>query len=114
MPSTEPAKQPQNLPLITCIALCGMAPLAGLSVSGIAPLMPQISAEFANTPNADVLVRLMMSGLSAATIIGALGTGVMAARVGTTRLLLLLHWPAVIRAPPLCRCRCWMLLPSRW
>jgi len=87
MAATQPDRQAQNLPLATCIALCGMAPLAGLSVSGIAPVMPQITAEFADTPNADVLVRLMMSGLSAATIVGALGAGVMASRLGTARLL---------------------------
>lgn len=80
----------RNLPLITLIALCGMAPLAGLAVSGIAPIMPQITAEFADTPNAGLLVRMMMSGLSAATILGALASGFMASRVGQARLLSLL------------------------
>lgn len=80
----------RNLSLITLIALCGMAPITGLAVTGIAPVLPQITAEFADTPNAGLLVRMMMSGLSAATILGALASGFMASRVGQARLLSLM------------------------
>ncbi|MDG2002392.1 MAG: MFS transporter [Novosphingobium sp.] len=90
MATAKPQPGGDHLPLITLIALCGMAPLSGLAVSGIAPIMPMITAEFADNPNAGILVRLMMSGLSAATILGALASGVMASRIGQLRLLLLL------------------------
>jgi MFS family permease len=90
MAAGKPESDPQHLPLIALITLCGMAPLAGLAVGGIAPVMPMITAEFSDNPNAGLLVRMMMSGLSAATIIGALASGVMASRVGQLRLLLLL------------------------
>lgn len=90
MATAKPQAGSQHLPLITLIALCGMAPISGLAVAGIAPVMPLITAEFADTPNAGLLVRMMMSGLSAATILGALASGVMASRVGQMRLLVLM------------------------
>ncbi|MCB2061624.1 MAG: MFS transporter [Novosphingobium sp.] len=79
-----------DLTLAACIALCCLAPLSGLALSGIAPVMPEISTEFARYPNSGVLVRLMMSALSAAMIFGALVTGILAERIGQLRLLLML------------------------
>ena len=58
-----------------------------MALTGIAPVMPMIGAEFANVPNADVLVRLMMSGLSAAMIVGSLLSGMLVSRFGQLRLL---------------------------
>ncbi len=76
------------LPLIALLGLCTLAPLSGLAISGMAPVMPMIGKEFAGTPGADMLVRLMMSGLSAAMIVGALLSGMLASRVGQMRLLM--------------------------
>jgi len=72
---------------VALIALCCIAPLSALAVAGIAPVMPLITQEYAANPQAGMLVRLMMSGLSAATIAGALVSGLLAARIGTLRLL---------------------------
>ncbi len=85
-PRTSVAAPP--LPLAALLALCALAPLGGLALSGIAPVMPMIGAEFAAVPGADMLVRLMMSGLSAAMIAGALLSGMLASRVGQLRLLM--------------------------
>lgn len=90
MASERPGGSAGDLRLAACIALCCVAPLGGLALSGIAPVMPAISAEFANYPNSGVLVRLMMSALSGAMILGALVTGVLAERIGQLRLLMIL------------------------
>ena len=47
-----------------------MGPLSGLAQAALGPILPQITAHFASEPNAGVLVRLMVSGLSAAMIVG--------------------------------------------
>ncbi|MCB2072188.1 MAG: MFS transporter [Novosphingobium sp.] len=90
MASERPGVSAGNLSLAACIALCGMAPLSGLALSGIAPVMPAISDEFAHYPNSGMLVRLMMSALSAAMVFGALATGLLAERIGQLRLLMVL------------------------
>jgi len=77
------------LPLIACIALCCLGPLSGLAQGGLSPVMPRISEHFAADPNAGVLVRLMISGLSAAMIFGALLSGFLSERVGQLRLLMI-------------------------
>ncbi len=86
-PGTASAARP--LPLIALLGLCMLAPLSALALSGMAPVMPMIGKEFAGTPGADMLVRLMMSGLSAAMIAGALLSGMLASRVGQMRLLMI-------------------------
>jgi MFS family permease len=53
------------------------------------PILPQITAHFAAEPDAGVLVRLMVSGLSAAMIVGAFASGFLAERIGELRLLLI-------------------------
>lgn len=75
------------LPLAACIALCCLGPLSGLAQGGLSPVMPRISQHFAEVPNAGVLVRLTVSGLSAAMIFGALLSGFLAERIGQLRLL---------------------------
>jgi MFS family permease len=80
----------RHLSLAACLALCTIAPLGGLAVSGIAPIMTLISDEFAGNPQAGMLVRLMMSGVAATTIIGSLAAGVLVARYGQLRLLYVL------------------------
>jgi predicted MFS family arabinose efflux permease len=89
MSSESAARSGQYLPLAACIALCSMGPLSGLAQSALPPILPQITAHFAGDPNAGVLVRLMVSGLSAAMIVGALVSGFLAEKVGELRLLLI-------------------------
>jgi MFS family permease len=72
-----------------CVALCTLGPLSGLAQSALPPILPQITAHFANEPNAGVWVRLMVSGLSAAMIVGAFTSGFLAERIGELRLLLI-------------------------
>lgn len=88
MSASKPAAGSGNLTLLACIALCLLAPLSGLAHSGISPILPKISEHFSYVPDADVLVRLMATGLSAAMIFGALVSGLLADRIGQTRLLL--------------------------
>ena len=76
------------LPLLACIALCCLGPLSGLAQGGLSPVMPRITEYFSSEPNAGVLVRLMVSGLSAAMIFGALLSGFLSEKVGQLRLLL--------------------------
>lgn len=68
-------------------SLCLIAPLSGLAQAGLAPVLPKISEHFASTPDADTLVRLMVSALSFAMILGSLGAGLLAARIGQRTLL---------------------------
>lgn len=89
MSSDNAAKGGPYLPLAACIALCAMGPLSGLAQSALGPILPQITAHFAEVPNAGVLVRLMVSGLSAAMIVGALASGFLSERIGELRLLLI-------------------------
>lgn len=77
------------LPLLACIALCCLGPLSGLAQGGLSPVMPRITEYFASEPNAGVLVRLMISGLSAAMIFGALLSGFLSERIGQLRLLMI-------------------------
>lgn len=88
MSGEKPAAEGVYLPLAACIALCTLGPLSGLAQSALPPILPQITEHFAAEPNAGVLVRFMVSGLSAAMIVGALVSGFLAERVGELRLLL--------------------------
>ena len=88
MTSAGTANRRDDLPLVALIALLFLAPLSGMALSGMTPVMPLIGKEFAGLANAEILVRLMMSGLSAAMIFGALASGMLANRVGQLRLLL--------------------------
>lgn len=89
MSGDKPAGSGAYLPLAACIALCSLGPLSGLAQAALPPILPQITAHFAGEPNAGVLVRLMVSGLSAAMIVGALASGFLAERIGELRLLLI-------------------------
>jgi predicted MFS family arabinose efflux permease len=89
MATAKPAKAGPNLPVAACIALCTLGPLSGLAQTALPPILPQITAHFANEPNAGVWVRLMVSGLSAAMIVGAFSSGFLAERIGELRLLLI-------------------------
>lgn len=87
-PASARSDAEASLPLAALLVLCLQAPVAAIALTGMSPVMPQIGAEFAAVPNADILVRLMMSGLSAAAIIGSLLSGFLAERFGQMRLLL--------------------------
>jgi predicted MFS family arabinose efflux permease len=76
-----------DLSLIACIAICMLGPLSGLVQTALPPVMPRIAEHFSYVPNADVLVRLMATGLSAALIVGALASGFLAEKFGQMRLL---------------------------
>jgi MFS family permease len=89
MSSEKTAASGPYLSLAACVALTCMGPLSGLAQSALGPILPQITAHFADEPNAGVLVRLMVSGLSAAMILGALASGFLAERIGELRLLLI-------------------------
>ena len=90
MPSAKAAgSSGQYLTFAACIALCAPAPLSGLAQAGLAPVLPQITAHFAGDPNAGMLVRAMVSGLSGAMILGAVSAGYLAGRVGQLRLMML-------------------------
>lgn len=77
----------QDLPVLACIAICMLGPLSGLVQTALPPVMPRIAEHFSYVPNADILVRLMATGLSAALIIGALASGFLAEKFGQLRLL---------------------------
>jgi predicted MFS family arabinose efflux permease len=89
MEPEKPATKEPYMPLAACIAICTLGPLSGLAQSALPPILPQITAHFAAEPNAGILVRLMVSGLSAAMIVGALASGFLAERMGELRLLLI-------------------------
>lgn len=89
MSSEKAAASGPYLSLAACIALSALGPLSGLAQAALGPILPQISAHFAAEPNAGVLVRLMISGLTAAMILGALVSGFLAERIGELRLLLI-------------------------
>lgn len=77
------------LSLAACICLLIVAPLSSLAQGGLTPILPRMSEHFAADPNAEMLVRMMVSGLSFAMIVGSLGSGFVAERIGQGRLLLL-------------------------
>ena len=71
-----------------CLALCLFAPFSGLAQAGLQPILPKITEHFASTPGADTLVRMTVSGLSFAMIVGCLFAGVLGERIGQRRMLL--------------------------
>ena len=88
MTTTRVAEAAPPLPLAALLVLCLQAPIGGMALVGMSPVMPLIGQEFSQVAHADVLVRLMMSGLSAAMILGALLSGMLVDRIGKIRLLL--------------------------
>jgi predicted MFS family arabinose efflux permease len=76
-----------ELTLIACIAICTLGALSGIAQTALPPVLPKISAHFAELPDAGALTRLMMTGLSAMMIVGALASGFLAERLGQLRLL---------------------------
>lgn len=89
MTTAKPAAGGKHLSIAACLALCLLAPLSGLAQSGLTPVMPAISVHFASDPNAGMLVRLMVSSVSGAMILGSLVSGLAAERIGQLRLLLI-------------------------
>jgi predicted MFS family arabinose efflux permease len=77
----------QELSLAACIAICTLGTLSGIAQTALPPVLPNISAHFSYLPVAGALTRLMMTGLSAAMIVGALASGFLAERFGQLRLL---------------------------
>jgi MFS family permease len=64
-----------------------IAPFSGLAQAGLTPILPKITEHFASVPDAETLVRLMVTSLSFMMIAGSLVAGVLAARIGAQRLL---------------------------
>lgn len=87
MQTTDGASRPSHLSLLSCLLICMAAPLSGLAQSGLSPILPVMTGHFADEPNAALLVRAMVSGLSATMIIGSLVGGFIAERIGQIRLL---------------------------
>jgi MFS family permease len=87
MPSERGAAGAQELSLAACIAICTLGTLSGIAQTALPPVLPNISAHFSAVPDAGALTRLMMTGLSAAMIVGALASGFLAERFGQLRLL---------------------------
>ena len=77
----------RGLSLAACISLILVTPLSGMAQSCLTPVLPQISQHFAGQPYADVLVRLMVSGLSFTMVLGSLWTAPLAERMGQRGLL---------------------------
>lgn len=88
MSSAKAATSGQTLSLAACIAIVLYAPVSGLAQGGLSPILPQLTEHFAHEPNSGILVRLMVSGLGAAMIVGALVAAFLADRVNHLRLLL--------------------------
>jgi MFS family permease len=87
MPSGRSAAVAQELTFAACIAICTLGTLSGIAQTALPPVLPNISARFSYLPDAGALTRLMMTGLSAAMIAGALASGFLAERFGQLRLL---------------------------
>jgi MFS family permease len=83
----SPRDQPQ-LALQGRLSLLLVAPLSALALAGLSPVLPKISAHFAGQPGADVLVRLLVSAVPAAMILGSLLGGLLADRYGQRKVLL--------------------------
>lgn len=84
VPGSAAARQ---LTLIACLAVCTLGPLSGITQTALPPILPKIAEHFAAIPNAGLLSRLMMTGLSVAMVFGALASGFLAERLGQLRLL---------------------------
>jgi len=80
----------REMGLLACISIVPVGPLSSFAQSGLSPILPRIAEHFSDVPNAEVLVRLMISGLSFAMILGSLMAGFVAERLGPKRLLLIL------------------------
>jgi MFS family permease len=77
-----------ELELKARLSLLLVAPLSGLAQAGLSPILPKLSEHFAGQPGADTLVRLLVSAVPAAMILGSLGGGILADRYGQRRVLL--------------------------
>lgn len=82
-PDVNPARQ---LTLIACLAVCTLGPLSGITQTALPPVLPKIAEHFSAIPDAGLLARAMMTGLSVAMVFGALASGFLAERLGQLRL----------------------------
>jgi MFS family permease len=82
-----------DISIVARLCLLLTMPLSGMAQSGLAPILPKLSEHFAAEPNADTMVRLMVSGLSFAMIAGALAGAMVGDRLGQRRVLL---WSLVV------------------
>ena len=82
-PGLNPARQ---LTLIACLAVCTLGPLSGITQTALPPILPKIAEHFSAIPDAGLLARAMMTGLSVAMVFGALASGFIAERLGQLRL----------------------------
>ena len=90
-----PQESDGDISLSARLSLLLVAPLSGLAQIGMTPILPKISEHFTQVPNADAMVRLMVSGLSFAMIAGALMGGMAGDRFGRRRVL---TWSLVVYA----------------
>lgn len=90
-----PQESDGDISLSARLSLLLVAPLSGLAQIGMTPILPKISEHFTQVPNADAMVRLMVSGLSFAMIAGALMGGMAGDRFGRRRVL---TWSLVMYA----------------
>jgi MFS family permease len=84
----RPTDTSNDISIVARLCLLLALPLSGLAQSGLAPILPKLSEHFAAIPNADTLVRLMVSGLSFAMIAGALAGAIVGDRFGQRRVLI--------------------------
>lgn len=61
--------------------------MSGFAQTGLLPVLPQLTEHFHQTPNAGVIVRFLITGVSLAMILGAPFAGVLAAKFGWRRSL---------------------------
>jgi MFS family permease len=88
MKPSHTAERSDYISLLACLSLLLVAPLGGLALSGLTPVLPRISDHFAGDPQAPTLVRLMVSGFSFAMVGGSLAAGFMTEKIGQCRLLI--------------------------
>ncbi|MGE3691320.1 MAG: MFS transporter [Novosphingobium sp.] len=87
MASTPGTGTARQLTLLACLAVCTLGPLSGITQTAMPPVLPRIAEHFADVPNAGLLARAMMTGLSIAMVFGALASGFLAERLGQLRLM---------------------------
>jgi MFS family permease len=74
--------------LLARLSLVLFAPLTGLAQIGLGPILPELGRHFASQPQAEILVRMLVTSGSFAMIFGCLASGVLAEWLGARRLLL--------------------------
>jgi MFS family permease len=63
------------------LSLVLLTPLVALAQVSVTPILPKISAHFAAVPEVDALVRVLITGMLAAQIVGAIIAGLLGGRV---------------------------------